>query len=199
VFVRGRQVSGEYLDEGSQLVDGWFCTHDGGYLDDDGYLVVTGRNDDVIVRGGENMSPGEIENVVLAHPGVRDAAAIGVPSTQWGEKVVLVVVPAAGTALDPDGTAAADPEDPSPLGSGSVPGSSKQAAAMTHDPSATGSPEAPAARKLSADLKNLVRERLRSSRAPEHIVFCAELPYNETGKLLRRVLREQYAALGDSG
>jgi len=199
VFVRGRQVSGEYLDEGSKLVDGWFCTHDGGYLDDDGYLVVTGRNDDVIIRGGENMSPGEIENAVLTHPGVRDAAAIGVPSTQWGEKVVLAVVPAAGTALDPDGTAAADPDDPSPLGSGSAPGSSEQAAAMIHDPSATGSPVAPAARKLAADLKYLVRERLRSSRVPEHIVFCAELPYNETGKLLRRVLREQYASLGDSG
>ena len=58
IFVRGEQVSGEYLEQGSQLdAEGWFPTRDGGYVDEGGYLFVQGRNDDVIIRGGENMSP----------------------------------------------------------------------------------------------------------------------------------------------
>ena len=80
IFVRGEQVAGEYREKGSLLdADGWFPTRDGGFVDDDGYLFIQGRNDDVIIRGGENMSPGEIEDVAISHPGVRDAAAIGVP------------------------------------------------------------------------------------------------------------------------
>ena len=93
IWVRGEQVSGEY--KGLQLTlteDGWFPTHDGGWLDSGGYLFVTGRIDDVIVKGGQNISPGEIEEVLLQHPVVTDAAAIGVPDQQWGEKIVATVV-----------------------------------------------------------------------------------------------------------
>ena len=94
IYVRGEQVSGEYLEQGSLLDDdSWFPTRDGGFLDADGYLFVQGRNDDVIIRGGENMSPGEIEDVLLQHPDVKEVAAIGVPSTEWGETVLVVVVP----------------------------------------------------------------------------------------------------------
>ncbi|MGZ0220655.1 MAG: class I adenylate-forming enzyme family protein, partial [Acidimicrobiales bacterium] len=82
IFVSGEQVSGEYLEKGSLLVDGWFPTRDGGFIDADGYVFVQGRNDDVIIRGGENMSPGEIEDVVLSLDGVRDVAAIGVPCAE---------------------------------------------------------------------------------------------------------------------
>src|SRR6185436_5074837 len=66
IFVRGEQVAGEYLGKGGVLTDdGWFPTNDGGRLDDAGYLFVEGRLDDVIVRGGENISPGEVEDVLL--------------------------------------------------------------------------------------------------------------------------------------
>ena len=65
---------------------GGFPTRDGGYIDDGGYLFVQGRNDDVIIRGGENMSPGEIEDVLLMHEGVKEAAAIGVPDYRVGRE-----------------------------------------------------------------------------------------------------------------
>ena len=77
VFVRGDQVSGEYKGSGSELdEDGWFPTKDRGYVDAQGYLFLDGRDDDVIVRGGENISPGEIEDVILEHKAIRDVAAI---------------------------------------------------------------------------------------------------------------------------
>lgn len=146
VWVRGEQVAGEYLQQGSKLTpDGWFPTNDGGELDEAGYLYVTGRLDDVIVRGGENISPGEIEDVLLGHPNVSDAAVIGVPSDQWGETIGAVIV----------GSATED------------------------------------------ELKAHVVERLRSSRAPDSIVYRDELPYNDTGKLLRRILRSELADSGD--
>jgi long-chain acyl-CoA synthetase len=92
VFVRGLQVSGEY--SGGTVLDGegWFDTRDRGYLDEEGYLFLEGRADDVIVRGGENISPGEIEEALLAHPSVMDAAAIGVEDDEWGEAVAAAVV-----------------------------------------------------------------------------------------------------------
>ncbi|HEY3654389.1 MAG TPA: AMP-binding protein [Steroidobacteraceae bacterium] len=93
VFVRGPQVSGEYGGLGTVLDgEGWFDTRDRGYRDHEGYLFLEGRTDDVIVRGGENISPGEIEEVLLAHPSVRDAAVIGVPDDVWGEAVAAAVV-----------------------------------------------------------------------------------------------------------
>ncbi len=146
IFVRGEQVSGEYRGKGSLLdEDGWFNTRDGGYLDEGGYLYLEGRMDDVIVRGGENMSPGEIEDVMLAHDAVADACVIGIPSEQWGEAVAAVIV------LKDQATASDE------------------------------------------QLKVWVKDRLRSSRTPERIEFWEELPYNETGKLLRRKVREAFA------
>ncbi|HET9061913.1 MAG TPA: class I adenylate-forming enzyme family protein, partial [Candidatus Binatia bacterium] len=97
VYVRGEQVSGEYLGRASNVgTDGWFPTRDGGSIDADGYLFLEGRIDDVIVRGGENLSPGEIEEVLLEHDGVADCAVVGVPDVQWGEAVAAVIVPHAG-------------------------------------------------------------------------------------------------------
>ena len=72
VYVRGEQVSGEYLHKKVLQDDGWFATNDAGWMDEDGYLFVEGRLDDVIVRGGENISPGEIEDVLREHPQVAD-------------------------------------------------------------------------------------------------------------------------------
>jgi len=143
IFVRGEQVSGEYRGKGSLLDDeGWFNTRDGGYLDEGGYLFLEGRMDDVIVRGGENMSPGEIEDVLLTHESVADACVIGVPDEQWGEAVAAAIVLKQG----------------------------KDASV--------------------AELQQWVKDRLRSSRTPERVDFWDELPYNETGKLLRRKVRD---------
>jgi acyl-CoA synthetase (AMP-forming)/AMP-acid ligase II len=146
IHVRGEQVSGEYQGRGTMLgAEGWFPTRDGGFLDHEGYLFVTGRIDDVIVRGGENLSPGEIEDVLHEHPGVADCAVVGVPDEQWGETVAAVIVTRAGVLPTPE------------------------------------------------ELREWVRARLRSSRVPERIEFRDALPYNETGKLLRRKVRAELA------
>jgi acyl-CoA synthetase (AMP-forming)/AMP-acid ligase II len=143
IWVRGEQVAGEYLGRDNVMVDGWFPTKDAGTLDADGFLYLEGRLDDVIVRGAENMSPGEIEDVLARHPSVADAGVVGVPDTEWGEKVVAAVVVAEGRAASEE------------------------------------------------DLQEWVRRNLRSSKAPAHIAFREDLPYNETGKLLRRVLKSE--------
>ncbi|NML05800.1 AMP-binding protein [Sphingomonas sp. G-3-2-10] len=146
IYVRGDQVSGEYKERSALDADGWFATRDAGWIDEDGYLFLSGRADDVIVRGGENISPGEIEDVLLTHPAVADAAAVAIPSLEWGEAV--------GVAL---------------------------MVRDTHDLPATDA------------LRTLVRDRLRSSRVPEKILFVEALPYNEMGKLLRREVKKLFA------
>ncbi len=144
IHVRGDQVSGEYLHKKAIADDGWFATNDGGWLDADGYLFVDGRLDDVIVRGGENISPGEIEDVLRAHADVADVAVFGLPCVQWGEKVAAVIVARDGV---PD-----------------------VAALAAH-----------------------VKAQLRSTKTPESWFFRDALPYNDTGKLLRRVLKAELA------
>ena len=144
IHVRGEQVSGEYLHKKAIADDGWFATNDAGWLDDGGYLFVEGRLDDVIVRGGENISPGEIEDVLRGFDDIADCAVLGIPCVQWGEKVVAVIVSRSG-APDTDAMAAT------------------------------------------------IRARLRSTKTPEQWFVRDELPYNETGKLLRRILKAELA------
>jgi acyl-CoA synthetase (AMP-forming)/AMP-acid ligase II len=136
VFVRGEQISGEYGAQSVLDAGGWFATRDRGRLDGGGYLFIEGRADDTIIRGGENIAPAEIEDVLLAHPGIVEAAVLGLPDAEWGQRLVAVVV-------------------------------------------GDGEP---------AEIQQWVRERLRSSKTPGTIVFRAELPKTDTGKLLRRVL-----------
>lgn len=103
LFVRGEQVSGRYTGIGSVLdEDGWFPTRDIAMLDDEGYLFIGGRSDDTIIRGGENIAPAELEEVLVEHPHVRDVAVVGVEDPQWGQAIVAVVVPAAGVDPDPE-------------------------------------------------------------------------------------------------
>lgn len=144
VVVRGDQVSGEY--RGVATPDGWFATHDRGHLDAEGYLFLEGRADDTIIRGGENIAPAEIEDVLRRHPAVTDCAVVGISDSEWGQRIAAAVVttPGAGTT-----------------------------------------PEA---------LRVWVRERLRGSRTPDVIELCTELPYTDTGKLLRREVRARLSA-----
>jgi acyl-CoA synthetase (AMP-forming)/AMP-acid ligase II len=103
LFVRGAQVSGRYAEIGSVLdADGWFPTRDMASLDDEGYLFIGGRSDDTIIRGGENIAPGEVEDVLVEHPHVHEVAVVGVEDPQWGQAIVAVVVPVADVDPDPD-------------------------------------------------------------------------------------------------
>ncbi len=86
--------------------DGWFRTGDAGWLDANGYLFLHDRIKDMIVSGGENIYPAEVENVLIAHPGVADAAVIGVPDDRWGETVKAIVVRSAGASVDDEALAA---------------------------------------------------------------------------------------------
>jgi acetyl-CoA C-acetyltransferase len=155
VFVRGEQISGEY-GGGSAPVKGesaegmgrraggggWFATRDLGRLDSDGYLYIEGRADDTIIRGGENIAPAGIEDVLLGHPAITEVAVVGVPDPEWGQRLAAVVV---GDG-DPD------------------------------------------------EIRRWAKDRLRSSKTPDLIVFRDELPRTETGKLLRRVLLAELSA-----
>ena len=143
IWVRGEQVAGEYVGNNVLTDDGWFRTRDAGWFDEHGFLYVDGRLDDVIVRGAENISPGEIEEVLMLHTAVAEAAVIGIPDAEWGEAVAAVVV------LHPDGEV------------------------------------------TEVDLQVWVKERLRSTKMPGVVAFRDELPYSPTGKLLRRVLRDE--------
>jgi acyl-CoA synthetase (AMP-forming)/AMP-acid ligase II len=149
IFVRGEQVAGEYLGS-DKVQDGWFATRDRGYLDSDGYLFIEGRADDTIIRGGENISPAEVEEVLLQHSDVRDCAVVGIEDEEWGQRIASAVVLVDGS---------------------------------------TSTPEA---------LRSFARAHLRGSKTPDQILILDELPYTDTGKLLRRVVREMLAGLSES-
>ncbi|MDY0393780.1 AMP-binding protein [Virgibacillus halophilus] len=72
---------------------GWYFTGDMGVLDEDGDLYVVGRVDDMIISGGENIHPLEVEDVLSAHPDVREVTIVGIPDSRWGQKVVAYIVP----------------------------------------------------------------------------------------------------------
>ena len=102
ILVRGRTVMRGYVGPESGLdADGWFRTGDIGALDHEGYLTVLDRRTDLIVSGGENIYPAEVESVLLAHPGVVDVAVVAGDDPRWGAVPVAFVVPQAGAPADP--------------------------------------------------------------------------------------------------
>ena len=84
------------------LDDGWLHTGDSGYLSEDGYLFVVDRIKDMIITGGENVYSAEVEDALAAHPAVAACAVIGIPDSDWGERVHAVVVLASGASASPD-------------------------------------------------------------------------------------------------
>jgi acyl-CoA synthetase (AMP-forming)/AMP-acid ligase II len=102
IYLRGEQISGEYATGSLLDADGWFCTRDRGHVDPEGYLFIEGRADDTIIRGGENIAPAEIEDVLLAHPAVAEACVVGLPDQEWGQRIVAAVVLQPGRQVDPD-------------------------------------------------------------------------------------------------
>jgi O-succinylbenzoic acid--CoA ligase len=92
ILVRGPVVmKGYYNSKSHALSDGWLHTGDAGRLDDDGYLYVLDRRDDLIITGGENVYPAEVEAVLSAHPSVEEACVIGIFDGKWGQRVVAIV------------------------------------------------------------------------------------------------------------
>ena len=91
------QATAEAID-----ADGWLATGDVGYVDDEGYLFLVDRKKELIIRGGYNVYPREVEEVLYAHPEVLEAAVVGVPHDRLGEEVAALVVPRPGASLDPD-------------------------------------------------------------------------------------------------
>ncbi|WP_311270446.1 fatty acid--CoA ligase [Sphingobium sp. WCS2017Hpa-17] len=124
--------------------DGWMRTGDAGTMDADGYLYLADRIKDMIITGGENVYPAEVENALYSHPQVNDVAVIGVPDVKWGEAVKAIVVPVKGETPDP------------------------------------------------AALIAWARERIAAYKAPKSVEFRDTLPRNPSGKILRRLLRDEY-------
>ena len=120
-------------------------TGDVGHLDQAGRLFIDGREDDMIVSGGENVFPSEVEEVILRHPGVAEAVVVGVPDDEFGQRLVAVVVP-------------------------------ERAGAVTAE-----------------DVQAWVRGNLARYKVPRAVELHDELPRNETGKVLRRVIVDRLA------
>ena len=92
IYLRGEQISGEYSTGSLLDSQGWFCTRDKGFIDAEEYLFIEGRADDTIIRGGENIAPAEIEEILLMHPSVAQVCVVGIVDDTWGQRIVAAVV-----------------------------------------------------------------------------------------------------------
>jgi acyl-CoA synthetase (AMP-forming)/AMP-acid ligase II len=102
IWIKSPQVMAGYWKNPEETAksitpDKWFKSGDAGYIDADGYVYIHDRVKDMIVSGGENVYPAEVENVLMSHPGIADVAVIGIPHEKWGETALAVVVRAQGT------------------------------------------------------------------------------------------------------
>jgi non-ribosomal peptide synthetase component E (peptide arylation enzyme) len=111
LLVRGHSLFVGYwkrpeFTRGAYTADGWFKTGDRARLDEDGYLAITGRSKDLIIRGGENISPAEVENLLFAHPKVSGVAVVGMPDPRLQERACAFVIPKPGESITLDEVAA---------------------------------------------------------------------------------------------
>ena len=148
IVARGPRVMKGYwkADEAtnSTIRNGWLYTGDMGYMDEAGYIFLSGRAKDIIIRGGENISPEQVEATLHSHPAIDEAAVIGVPDPQWGETVRAIVALKGGTQASEE------------------------------------------------EIIEHCRGQLASFKKPESVIFVDSLPRNPMGKVLKRVLREEY-------
>ena len=126
------------------IKDGWVYTGDMGYVDNDGFLYIVDRMRDMIVSGGENIYPREIEEVLYSHPSVREAAVIGVPSPKWGEDVKAIIALKEGEKADEE------------------------------------------------EIIEFCKDKLASFKKPKTVEFLKELPKTGSGKIYKKMLRDQY-------
>lgn len=163
-----------YKDDPEKTEETWrddrFTLGDIGYLDDDGYLYLCDRRADVIISGGVNIYPAQIEAVLLAHPAVADCCVVGVPDDEWGESVRAVVQPTTDTTADTTADAQAD----TALGDATL------ADATLADTT------------LADALLAHCRAGLPAHLVPRAVDLDPALPRTETGKLARRVIRDRY-------
>jgi acyl-CoA synthetase (AMP-forming)/AMP-acid ligase II len=131
--------------------EGYFTVGDMARVDEEGYYYIVDRAVDMIISGGVNIYPAEIEEVLYNHPGVFDAGIIGVPDPDWGEKMVAFVV------------------------------------------------KKPDARISGEDIREYVAQKLAAYKKPKEVYFREELPYTPSGKLLKRVLKNEYLAKSSPG
>ena len=128
--------------------EGWFHTGDIAEVDADGFIYIKDRSKDMVISGGENVYPAEVEDVLSGHAGVREVGVIGQPSAKWGESVCAVVARGDGWKGDDE--------------------------------------------MLVQELKSLAQTRLARFKQPKSYVFVPALPRNPSGKILKRMLREQF-------
>ena len=148
ICLRGPKITEGYWRDpektaGAFHPEDWFRTGDVGHVDTDGFLYLTDRKKDMIISGGENIASSEVERVVYQMDDVLEAAIIGLPDAQWGERVAAVIVPKSGSTLD------------------------------------------------RATLDAHCRQHLAGFKCPKDLYVVEELPRNPSGKVLKRVLREQ--------
>jgi acyl-CoA synthetase (AMP-forming)/AMP-acid ligase II len=106
IYAKGpRIMTGYWGDAGKSArtitQDGWLQSGDKGWMDEEGYIYLAGRGDDMIIRGGENISPEEVEDILHSHPKIDEAAVIGIPDPEWGQEVRAIVVTKKGENVDP--------------------------------------------------------------------------------------------------
>ena len=131
----------------------FFTLGDIGRMDEDGFLYLIDRKKDMIISGGENVFPVDIEKALSEHKKVKDVAVIGIPDKEWGEAVLAIVVPADATLLTADNMVR---------------------------------------KQLATELKEFCKTRLASFQRPKVYEFVEAIPYNPSGKILKKELREKY-------
>ena len=162
--------------------EGWLHSGDLGYLREDGYLRFLGRCKDMLKVGGENVDPVEVEQLLLGHPAVREAAVVAYPDERLTEVGVAFVVANDGTctAGEPDGDGSGGPD--------AGPGTS-----ASRGPHTSGRPEV-SGEALARDLLDYGRGRIASFKLPRHVLFIEELPMTSSGKVRKAELRALAAA-----